>query len=470
MSRLARFLFILAVPLLAIGEAHAECTTIAVTDRGATPRTDADDLSFDDDAFAKAVADADAASCGIVSVSPGIYDLQNAVSLTNVDHVAIRGTAGAIIQLCVNGFVGGAVDNVEISALELRGGQVPIFLAPATNMVVADNVITGASSDGIRLNKVTGASLLRNTILSVGGRGISSISGGGSELRIEGNVVDDVHEEGIGLWNTTDCAIADNEVRNVIGGADNNGYGILVYGTADNKNLRNSVTGNVVEHTDGSGIYVQFGYNCVVENNTITDAARVQDDKTLVVGSIAVNGFVDGPPQNNVVNGNTASGSGKAGIALMGWGWIARGNTISGAAGSGIHMRGGGDAQLLDNTVNDSFYGIRATTAPMSGIVIRGNNVARITSHGMELITATDAEVTGNTLANLGDYGIRVLGAGHSLVANSITAATSWGIYIASEATRVSDNHLYNDPQGVIGQSDDAEQSGTNTIVDNVFH
>lgn len=174
-----------------------------------------------------------------------------------------------------------------------------------------------------------------------------SSNGPTAQLNITKNHIHDSHANiSIGLFNTINSAVEDNNINqnNQTAGANNDGYGILVYCKigAPKPPLGNRIVGNLVENTAGSAIYIQGASDTVIEHNRILDSVRQQDGKTLPAAAIAVNaGYSVAPVALRIsILYNEIDGSGKAGIELSSTKRaIVRGNNVRHTAGRPIRLR-----------------------------------------------------------------------------------------------------------------------------------
>lgn len=165
----------------------------------------------------------------------------------------------------------------------------------------------------------------------------------------------------IALYNARDSDVTGNVVdqnNRIEAGADNDGYGILLYGT-DEPPTRVVVERNVVRNTAGSAIYAVTVSHVTIAHNHVSGAAQQQDDSTLPVAGIALNDA----SQSRIAE-NRVEVSGRSGIVVA---------------------------------------------APSDGIAVIRNEVLRTESHGIQLRgSLTDVTVRANLIADAGGEAMRV--------------------------------------------------------------
>jgi parallel beta-helix repeat protein len=150
----------------------------------------------------------------------------------------------------------------------------------------------------------------------------------------------------VGLFDTEHSIVEDNTIdggNTCVAHCNNNGYGVLFYranyhGLALNlapKLLDETVTGNRIRNTAGSGIYLQGVANSKITHNTITNSTQQMDDSSLPAAAIALN-YTD----NIQILDNTIQHDGKGGVALATTkDVLIEGNKINDSPQWGIHLR-----------------------------------------------------------------------------------------------------------------------------------
>ncbi|HJP59260.1 MAG TPA: right-handed parallel beta-helix repeat-containing protein [Gemmatimonadaceae bacterium] len=300
---------------------------------------------------------------------------------------------------------------VSVTGCAIRGGNVRwqpsgfcggIFVSESDSISIQHNDL---ESNGFIGGGVLSADIQVNGF----GRSVSSAG-----IRIAGNRCRSV---------STQCSIAAYDVHgaeivdNVCSGAktghgNNNGYGILIYERPESPQscYDNTVVGNEISNTEGSGIYLQRSQRSRVSRNTLSDVALIQTDETLPVAAIALN-----QSEYAHIQSNTITRVGRAGISIasnrpnVGHVEVTH-NSIVGAGGIGIHLRGLlVDIAVVENLIRQSAGGICSISDDhQQRIVISRNTVfapAR-RNPGILLRNATESSVHGNVVNDASGYGI----------------------------------------------------------------
>lgn len=251
--------------------------------------------------------------------------------------------------------------------------------------------------------------------------------------------------QNVAIFDPVDLVVSGNTVSGAIvsqRGAEKQGYGIMLYHTATLPRARRGacrVSDNVVNDTEGSGIFIQGIPDTIVAGNAVARAGGAQTDGALAVAGIVVEGVRD--PENlygagkgalvgrQTVSGNRVSDCPRAGISLSSTAsTICIGNIID-RCRYGISLRGeSADLTVVDNIVTN----VRASGEGMgigqwsetviSRVRISGNTIrgvpassvgiwARPTSNGWVIADNDVSEVRNGTA-----YVIR--GIGHGVSSN----------------------------------------------------
>ena len=282
-----------------------------------------------------------------------------------------------------------------------------IYLQNTSKVIVAKNVLSG--------NGIADTSNCADIMLNFGTYQVTQsviADNDCSSSTVEANIIG---------FDPQSCRFVRNGCRNaatlsassyVVGG-----YGIAIYntGTVSAAELYgNVIANNVVEDTQGTGIYVQGLQGTTVTGNTTVNTCSVQSDNSLGVGGIAVS-----LAEGCAVTGNTVWGSGKAGIALTADCdyTSVTGNSIRDTTGLGIAIR---------STQND--------------LTITGNTVENCANDGIGMWSDTVAvrvNVTGNTIRTTTNSGIGILASSNTsdwLITNNVISNTS-GVAISDVGT-----------------------------------
>jgi parallel beta-helix repeat protein len=170
----------------------------------------------------------------------------------------------------------------------------------------------------------------------------------------------------IGLFDTNNSIVANNTIdggNNCIRPCNNNGYGVLFYlndlhgfTPALAPKLQNeTVTGNQIQNTAGSGIYIVSATGVTVTGNSITHSTIQMNDASLPAAAIALNGDNNATVSNNVIQKD-----GKGGIALStDLDTVVQGNMIYGPPKWGINLRiGDVNTTIENNTIYNAPVGL----------------------------------------------------------------------------------------------------------------
>jgi parallel beta-helix repeat protein len=154
-----------------------------------------------------------------------------------------------------------------------------------------------------------------------------------------------------------------NGGNNCVNPCNNNGYGVVFYlenmhgypSTSAPKLQDETITGNQITNTAGSGIYLASVTGATVSGNTVTHSSQRMDDTTLPAAGIALNGS-----DNVTVSNNVIQNDGRGGICLTTTkNDVIKGNQISNSTEWGIHLRiADAGTTIQNNTINTAPVGI----------------------------------------------------------------------------------------------------------------
>ena len=177
-------------------------------------------------------------------------------------------------------------------------------------------------------------------------------------------------EVSIAVFDASNVQIDRNYVdqNNKTAGNNNDGYGILMY-NAHTPVSRGTISGNMIRNSAGSGIYIAGGSagdrDFGIFNNSILDTAKQQNDVTLPVGGISINGA-----GQVLISGNRIDTSGKNGIEITGTNTVSVTDNLATSSGRyGIRLRAAVTAatltgnRLVGNTAGA--YSIAGAAAPL---------------------------------------------------------------------------------------------------------
>jgi len=237
---------------------------------------------------------------------------------------------------------------------------------------VINNRIENIERNGVIFENVTYSDIHNNTIYDCEQSGIAlGVTGSVSEhVAVKGNIIRDSVYCGVYLDTTNKVNISDNIMFDY-------DYGIYVYGCYDTVIADNIFDGDTA--TSSGGIYLDEGYNSVVEGN------HLQDD-----GGAAI----------------SVGGSDYSSIS---------GNHIKNPSGHGISMFSGSDhcsvsGNTIDTTGDDGIYNLGCEYCSITGNAIRNH-----TDYGIDIYQADYCAVTGNTCYG-GKKGILLYAADYNTV------------------------------------------------------
>ena len=307
--------------------------------------------------------------------------------ITNTD--TSTGTGVTIRDLLIDGnkanngsavmsgiFLNGIASNAKVTNVLIKNvaGANGISLSSSSYVTLANNTITGASVEGIRVSAGSGNAITGNTIMTSG--------------------------DGMFLLSTSNTVVSNNTVQS------NTGYGIWL-----KSSTTNTVTGNTALSNSTGNIYLSNAANA----NTITGNT---------VQSSSSDGIEVSASSHNTISGNLSQGNTNAGIHLDG---TTTSNNI--VSGNKLYDNGGGSNEngiyLQDTSINNSITGNDISDSSCSSgcnaIVIAnsgssynyisgnhftgaGVNLAGISDSGTGTIYANQADASGN-LINRGTAG-----------------------------------------------------------------
>ena len=220
--------------------------------------------------------------------------------------------------------------------------------------------------------------------------------------------------------------------------------GVNAYGGSGH-NLHNLRIKNLVANAD-------FGPHAIYFSGAVTNS-QIVDNLITNIGTTSVWGSgirMLGGSSGNQVLGNTITNTGRGGIFVGGsTDEVIRNNTVSGsgqAAGApalGIEIWGGGDRSLVEDNTVDQWLSVDNS----SRVAVRRNVIDRGYA-GLEFATAgSDNVFTDNTVTGGAHIGISVSGPGVKQrvlwAHNTISASTTWGTQIQSDAGGVQQMYFY---------------------------
>lgn len=295
--------------------------------------------------------------------------------------IVIEGTGNATLLFSSkspqDGIVISGSPGAEIKSLAIRGtgkSLVHAISVSGSQRIVLDGLkISGVHGDnslhpsGIFLNDVDGIWISNSSFTDIGvGSDTPSFAiwnyykTHSQHVYIDHNQISgNTANIAIGLFDTNHSIVTDNSVdggNNCLQKCINSGYGILFYRSEYNKLAPDegpkltdeTITGNSVTNTAGSGIYLQGVVDSKVTNNTLTNTTIRFNDVSLAASAIALSYADNIQVLNNIVRGDA-----KGGICLAYTKDITiEGNQIHNAAKWDVRFR---VAQANTTVINNTF-------------------------------------------------------------------------------------------------------------------
>lgn len=420
----------------------------------------------------------------IVKGDGTVSDIFECSGVTNVEFSSFRIAGGATVGISAY-----QVDNLTVNAMTIDYcNRTPDTLLPSailcrvsTNIVIANSSFlgNGAATDG--------------GTLIFGDNPIDC-----KQVRIIGNRIWNAGLYGIACNDVSDAVVMGNYVNqgNVGTGSFVNGYGILFYDqdwpTTPNWCKNNIIVGNLVTNAYGTGIYLVYPQDCIIQGNTVSGVCKQQDSSVLVQGGICINTPIRCTVADNIVTQVSAAGLAQThcgiGVAL-GTNNAVVNNTVEGVLGTlgdGI-WAGGSSGAAISRSL--TLQGNRVRTTGRNGILfdslanklecaIVDNSIAETGAAGLSFDKAIACLISRNIIRDwaTAQPGI-IIGSGTStsncvagnfLVHNG--TMTSQAISIRAAGQQVIDNVVYGIGTMTIGIYDNAGKGyyAGNRVIGNV--
>jgi parallel beta-helix repeat protein len=300
-----------------------------------------------------------------------------------------------------------------------------ILLATCANSIVTENTVDGASDIGISSNSGSDDIIANNTVLNCNantspfsinshfGIDIEGCEGGSNTLTVEGNHIENCSnagiasqpndpytntalsiknnniyscQDGISLWNTAGCVVADNTIDS----ASRNGIRVNASNVTELQ-----VTGNQISNTGQSGIYNHSDNATIVRNHILSSS------KQGMWPAIYSNKHTKLTIAYNTVEGTLGSGS--DGILLdEGCTYCSLlGNEVASCARDGIRISGTSSTGSSHNTVaqntitNNSNFGVTVLGSAsianeITGNIFRNNRSGQVYDSGTGTIIGSN--------------------------------------------------------------------------------
>lgn len=295
-------------------------------------------------------------------------------------------------------------------------GKEGIEVSDSNNLLIDGNFINDPNSDGIIIREKTFDVTISNNVLDGNGAGDIHTTDEGidfgaegdiSDVRILNNTITNFDHDGIEValfdgFSVSDILIRGNTVEN------NAIHGIYIL--ADASNIE--ITGNTIKDNGETGIRASAGYdgnkitNLLIADNTVTNNGNAGIEawapvgsnitnleilRNTVTGNVSRGMFVAGKNSNVTINTNVISGNGLEGLLLYGYLYddpllgrvnqpmenvIVQDNTITNNGDAGIRMYSTDGVNISNNTIiNNANFGVHMGGVNHGSIVFAGNTI-----------------------------------------------------------------------------------------------
>jgi len=260
---------------------------------------------------------------------------------------------------------------------------------------------------------------------------------------------------GIQLKEGTDNSILDsNEIFNMTGEFNITEGETFAFDAVNIRSTHNTITGNIIHDSKGTGIGMNAGYNNVIENLVyniggigiyIIQGEGLGNDTPLGNNMLSGNTLHDikggdcfelFSSSENTITGNTCYKSNGGFLLEVGSNNYLSNNTIYQGDGVGMEIRGNHDSKIINNTAFDIEMGL--TIDGGTNNLVSENSLYDNLFGGMLLIGATGTTVVDNTVhgSNLGPHLFNLESAGIILTAGS-------------KNNVLKNNNIYNNTMGI---------------------
>ena len=344
------------------------------------------------------------AAAGAVLIPPAATTLiSGALVMPSNSSITGAGPGSTILVGAAIGILAASATGIKLTNLTIAGSG--ILCAQLLSLSTVDNVavryvtFTGAGKASaslraaISLRNVTNC-WIEDCIFYGNGDGsaggfdiVANYNAGGCSFvhMLRNRHHDSTNDTTIGMFDTRDSEVVGCDINqnNFLVNPAASGYAVLFYTTvladATTCCLRNKVSGNSIQNTAGSAVYIQGGSYSSVEGNYLYDTCKQQTDGSLPVGAVAINAGNTASliTTQAIVARNIIVTSGKNGMSIANTDSILiDGNQISGTTKAGIFF-GGNDtkARVVNNRVLAPVTdGLLFATSGLSGIVVEHND------------------------------------------------------------------------------------------------
>lgn len=283
----------------------------------------------------------------------GVSITQNSASLAADDGIRVQDSNNAVIA---GNEVGGSGDD-------------GIYVSGGFDVTIEDNIVGGAGGNAIKVISSAGASIIGNELSFAAGDGID-LSFSDAAL-IDDNMITFVGDDGIDVEYSDGAVISNNDIAFV----DDDGIEVIGGGVVE-------LTSNIVSDTGDDGIDVSEAGEVIINNN---DIARVDDNGIEVTNTAYVE-----------ITENTITDAGDNGIYVAG-------------SGGFIPLFRGQEVDERTAVARSAFYG-------PSFALIEGNDVKTSGGDGVQIVDLFEADVLDNTIENSAQHGLYVSGFANGFV------------------------------------------------------
>ncbi len=242
----------------------------------------------------------------------------------------------------VNGSDNAGVNGNKVGYTDGNG----IEISNSDSLNVAGNTIAHTGDDGIDLNNVYGADVVKNNIAMAADDGIDI--DGGSEIWVEENNILQSDDDGVSI----------SEAGEVI------------------------VYNNVIAQSGDDGVDAEYTEFVEIDENTITESEDDGVDISSTSYALVTNNDISGSGDDGVhIAGDGyypaffGEGKERASVRIYGSSARVESNTIENSGGDGIQIENLAEAEILDNTVNESGeHGLYVSGVSNGYVQVQGND------------------------------------------------------------------------------------------------
>jgi parallel beta-helix repeat protein len=341
-----------------------------------------------------------------------------------------------------------------------------MVLSKLTYARLYNNTISSTTSDyGIWFDNSNRSSLLNNTLVESNLTGIYLQNV--NDTTVEGNLVRDTKNgDGLLLETSSNNTLRYNTLFN------NSNTGILL----NQSSVSNSVAGNNLT-SNGNGIFVETSNSNTLYNNLLSTNSNfgiyLEASNLTNVSSNTLSGNLWGislfRTRDNILGGNTISGSRKYGIELASsTNTTVSDNTVAGSYQHGIVIDTSDQNQLYGNTLrNNNYSGIYIYNSNLNSV--KRNNASANNRSGIHLENSNSTVVEDNIAGSNRNHGLLLDHSNTNLVINlTVSSNTDGGIYLnSSSGNNITESRITSNYVGVYFKASSGNQLANSTLEGN---